>query len=112
MEAVLGIAAMTTLQASIPTSLQSFAVQFLRKPRLLATVVDVLLVLIGTVSSIAVCIDFMNWLRAPPDWAALTAMAFLVAGIWSICWSIRYVLRETLLRPSAGGGKPRNSHEQ
>ena len=103
---------MTTLQASTPTSLHASAVQFLRKPRLLATVVDILLVLSGTVSSIAVCINFMNWLGGPLDSADWTALAFLVAGIWSICWSIRYVLRETVLRPSAGGGKPRKPQEQ
>jgi hypothetical protein len=100
------------LQASTPTSLNAFAVQSLRKPRLLATVVDILLVLVGTASSVAVCIDFMNWLGRPLDSAALMAMAFLVACIWSICWSMRYLLRETVLRPSAGGGKPRKPHEQ
>ena len=103
---------MTTLQASTPTPLHAFALQSLRKRRLFATVVDILLVLVGTVSSIALCVDFMNWLGRPLDSAALTAMAFLVACIWSICWSIRYVLRETVLRPSAGGGKPRKSQEQ
>jgi hypothetical protein len=103
---------MTTLQSSAPTSLHAPAVQSLRKPRLLATVVDILLVLVGTVSSIAVCIDFMNWLGMPLDSAALTAMAFLVACIWSTCWSIRCVLRETVLRPSADGRKSRKSQEQ
>lgn len=99
---------MTTLQASTPTFLHPFAVQSLRKPRLLATVVDILLVLLGTVSSIAVCIDFKNWLGRPLDSPALTAMAFVVACIWSV----RHVLRETVFRPSAGGGEPRKSQEQ
>ena len=103
---------MTTLQASAPTSLHGFAVQSLRKSRLLATVVDILLALVGTVSSIAVCMDFMHWLGGPLDSAALTAMAFLAASIGSICWSIRYVLRETVLRPSAGGGKPQASSQE
>ena len=103
---------MTTLQASAPASLHAFAVQSLRKSRLLATVVDVLLVLVGTVSSVAVCIDFMTWLGTPLDSAALTAMALLVGCIWSICWSIRYVLRETVLRPTAGGGKPQASSRE
>jgi hypothetical protein len=49
-------------------------------------------------------IHFMNWLGRPLDSAALPAMAFLVACIWSICWSIRYVLREAVLpRPPAAG---------
>jgi hypothetical protein len=97
---------MTTLQASTPTSLRASAVQSLRKPQLLATVVDILLVLLGIVSSIAVCIDFMNRLGRPLDSAALTAMAFLVACIWSMCWSTKYVPQETVFRPSSGVGKP------
>ena len=100
---------MTTLQVSTPTSLHAFAVQSLRKTRLLATVVDTLLVFVGTVSSIAVCIDFMNWLGTPLDSAALTAMALLVGCIWSICWSIRYVCERRSFARAPAAGKHESS---
>lgn len=53
---------MTSLQASDPTSLHAPAVQSLLVP-----LVDILLLLLATVSSVALCIDFMNWTGRPLD---------------------------------------------
>jgi hypothetical protein len=99
----IGVDEIMTLLASSPVINSASLAHRVWDRRLPEILLDAVLVLVGIAASVGICRSFMDWLQGPPDSAALTAMAMLVSSIMSVCWSVRYILLETILPPLRAG---------